>query len=74
MAQPSLIAHRGDGPPRPPPKWSYRLLPFWQRAERERPLKGDWLYLWIDATYVKARQNGGIVSVGMIVAVGVNAG
>jgi transposase-like protein len=39
----------------------------------ERPLEGDWPYLWIDATYVKARQNGRIVSVVTIVAVGVNA-
>lgn len=39
----------------------------------ERPLEGDWPYLWIDATYVKARQNGRIVSVATIVAVGVNA-
>lgn len=30
-------------------------------------------YLWIDATYVKVRQNGGIVSVAVIIAVGVNA-
>jgi putative transposase len=39
----------------------------------ERPLEGDWPYLWIDATYVKVRQNGHIVSVAVIVAVGVNA-
>jgi hypothetical protein len=29
--------------------------------------------LWIDATYVKVRQNGRIVSVAVIVAVGVNS-
>jgi len=23
-----------------------------------RPIEGDWPYLWIDATYVKVRQNG----------------
>ena len=39
----------------------------------ERPIEGDWPYLWIDATYVKARQNGRIVSVAVIIAVGVNA-
>jgi len=39
----------------------------------ERPLEGDWPYVWIDATYVKARQNGSAVSVAVIVAVGVNA-
>jgi putative transposase len=39
----------------------------------ERPIEGDWPYLWIDATYVKVRQNGRIVSVAVIVAVGVNS-
>src|SRR6186713_2547776 len=39
----------------------------------DRPLEGDWPYLWIDATYVKVRQNGRIVSVAVIVAVGVNS-
>jgi putative transposase len=29
----------------------------------ERPLEGDWPYLWIDATFLKVRQNGRIVSV-----------
>ena len=38
----------------------------------DRPLEGDWPYLWIDATYLKVRQNGRIVSVAVIVAVGVN--
>jgi transposase-like protein len=49
-----------------------------------RPLEGDWPYLWpphaagcmgtrrIDATYVKVRQIGRIVSVAVIIAVGVN--
>jgi len=36
----------------------------------ERPIEGEWPYLWIDATYVKVRQNGRIVSVAVIVAVG----
>jgi len=39
----------------------------------DRPLEGDWPYLWIDATYVKVRNNGRIVSAAVIVAVGVNA-
>ncbi len=39
----------------------------------DRPIEGDWPYLWVDATYVKVRQNGRIVSVAVIVAVGVNA-
>jgi putative transposase len=38
-----------------------------------RPIEGDWPYLWIDATYVKVRQNGRIVSVAVTIAVAVNA-
>ena len=38
-----------------------------------RPIEGDWPYLWIDATYVKVRQEGRIVSVAVIIAVGVNS-
>ena len=38
-----------------------------------RPIEGDWPCLWIDATDVKVRQNGRIVSVAVIVAVGVNS-
>jgi transposase-like protein len=38
-----------------------------------RPIEGDWPYLWIDATYVKVRQAGRIVSVAVIVAVGANS-
>jgi len=37
-----------------------------------RPVEGEWPYLWLDATYVKVRQNGRIVSVAVIIAVGVN--
>jgi putative transposase len=37
-----------------------------------RPIEGDWPYLWIDATYVKTREAGRIVSVAVIVAVAVN--
>ena len=43
------------------------------RAFLDRPIEGDWPYLWVDATYVKVRQAGRIVSVAIIVAVGVNA-
>jgi putative transposase len=43
------------------------------KAFLTRPIEGDWPYLWIDATYVKVRQNGRIVSVAVIVAVGVNS-
>src|ERR1700739_2289019 len=38
-----------------------------------RPIEGDWPYLWIDATYVKVRQSGRIVSAAVIVAVAVNS-
>ena len=38
-----------------------------------RPLEGDWPYLWLDATYVKVRATGRIVSVAVIVAVAVNS-
>jgi transposase-like protein len=43
------------------------------KAFLARPIEGDWPYLWIDATYVKVRQNGRVVSVAVIVAVGVNS-
>jgi transposase-like protein len=38
-----------------------------------RPIEGEWPYVWLDATYVKVRQNGRIVSVAVIIAVGVNS-
>lgn len=43
------------------------------KAFLNRPLEGDWPYLWIDATYLKVRQSGRIVSVAVIIAVGVNS-
>ena len=43
------------------------------KAFLSRPIEGDWPYLWIDATYVKVRESGRIVSVAIIVAVGVNS-
>jgi len=41
------------------------------KAFLNRPIEGDWPYLF--ATYVKVRQNGRIVSVAVIIAVGVNS-
>ena len=38
----------------------------------DRPIEGDWPYLWLDATDVKVREAGRIVSVAVTVAVGVN--
>jgi putative transposase len=39
----------------------------------ERPIEGEWPYLWIDATYLKTREAGRIVSTAVILAVGVNS-
>ena len=38
-----------------------------------RPIESEWPYVWLDATYVKARRDHRIVSVAVIVAVGVNS-
>ena len=43
------------------------------KAFLERPIEGDWPYLWVDATYLKVRRGGRIVSVAVIIAVGVNS-
>jgi len=43
------------------------------KAFLDRPIEGDWPYLWIDATYVKVRQQGRVVSVAVIVAVAANS-
>ena len=40
---------------------------------RNRPLEGSYPYVWVDATYVKARQDGRVVSVAVVIAVGVKA-
>jgi transposase-like protein len=38
----------------------------------KRPLAGEWPYLWLDATYLKVREGGRIVSVAAIIAVAVD--
>src|SRR6202023_1968331 len=38
----------------------------------DRPIEGEWPYIWLDATYVKARRDGHVVSVAVIVAAGAN--
>ena len=38
----------------------------------DRPLSGEWPYLWLDATYLKQREGGRIVSVAAIIAVAVS--
>src|SRR4029078_7556278 len=37
-----------------------------------RPLAGEWPYVWLDATYLKQREGGRVVSVAAIIAVAVN--
>lgn len=39
----------------------------------DRPLTGEWPYLWLDATYLKQREGGRIVAVAAIIAVAANA-
>lgn len=38
----------------------------------QRPIEGEWPYLWLDATYLKVREGGRVVSVAAIIACGVN--
>ena len=38
----------------------------------DRPLAGEWPYLWLDATYLKQREGGRIVTVAAIIAVAAN--
>ena len=40
---------------------------------RSRPLEGPYPYVWVDATYLKARQDGHVASTAVVIAVGVNA-
>lgn len=42
------------------------------KAFLDRPIEGEWPYIWIDATYLKVRRGGRVVSVAAIIAVGVN--
>src|ERR671910_339077 len=39
----------------------------------DRPLEGEWPYLWLDATYLRVREGGRIVSVAAIIAVAVDS-
>jgi putative transposase len=47
--------------------WDERVTAF-----LDRPLDGEWPYLWLDATYLKQREGGRIVSVAAIIAVAVS--
>ncbi len=39
---------------------------------RTRPLVGPYPYVWLDATYLKVRQGGRVVSMAVVIAIGVN--
>lgn len=43
------------------------------RAFLDRTITGDWPFVWLDATYIRVRLDGRVVSVAAIVAVGVNS-
>jgi len=40
---------------------------------RTRPLTGAYPYIWLDATYLKVRQDGRVVAMAVVIAIGVNA-
>lgn len=42
------------------------------REFRNRPLEGRYPYVWLDAMYLKVRQNHRIVSLALVIAIGVN--
>ena len=50
-----------------PRRLAERVRPF-----LGRPIEGDWPYIWLDATYVKVRRAGRIVSTAVVIAIGVN--
>ena len=60
-----------------PDKKTIRGIVFPANDERvgeflNRPLTGEWPYVWLDATYLKVRQGGRIVPVAAIIAVAAN--
>jgi transposase-like protein len=38
---------------------------------RQRPLEGEYPYLWLDATYIKVRQGGVVISQAVVIVYGV---
>lgn len=40
---------------------------------RHRPLEGDYPYVWFDATFVKVREHGRVLSMAVVVAIGVRS-
>ena len=43
------------------------------RALPNPPLEGPYPYVWLDATFVKVRQDGRVVNMAVVIAIGVNA-
>src|SRR3712207_1610930 len=63
---------------RPPRSTLFPYTTLFRSDERvngflDRPLSGEWPYLWLNATYLRQREGGRIVSVAAIVAVAANA-
>jgi putative transposase len=65
-------SRRRSGTNQLPLTWSldYRCLSL--PAPGLGPLSGEWPYLWLDATYLRQREGGRIVSVAAIIAVAAN--
>ena len=49
-----------------------RVLDERVNAFLNRPIEGEWRYVWIDSTYVRVRQGGRIINVAVIIATGAN--
>ena len=64
----ALQGHRRRGPQGGLPPWGGERV----SAFLDRPLSGEWPDLWLDATDLKQREGGRIVSVAAIIAVAVN--
>ena len=72
---PGRRAGAGDGPGRHLEEPSLQAVQGHRRTGQclpDRPIDGEWPYLWLDATYLKVRDGGRIVSVAAIIAVAVN--
>jgi putative transposase len=62
----------GSGISRSHVSWLCEEIDERVKAFLDRPIEGDWPYVWLDATHVKVRHSHRIVSVAVIIAVGVN--
>jgi transposase-like protein len=61
------------GIPKPPVSKLCKDIDERVGAFLDRPLSGEWPYLWLDATYLRQREGGRIVSVAAIIAVACDA-